>query len=202
MSGFLVLIGCLAVVTLIAIPSFARANAALTAAAQTSSLTREVAAPIYISYLKGAILPDPSLIKSGIKLDALSCQSFTVTLRTPGLAPLTTQGVSDGKGGCTYDFAGKVPAGAATWTIGVQNISLVPTGASLTATQGIHKEDSQFNKLYVEYKNKADDGAFLKNYASEFTFTKGADLSIKGESQSIKIDGKGGSVTMPVYFSW
>jgi len=204
MSGFLVLVGCLALVTLIAIPSFARANAALTAAAQTSSLTREIAEPIYLQWLKGSIVPDGTSIKSKIRFDALSCESLMVTVRKAGGETFSTPGVSDGKGGCSYSFSNKVPADGGAWTLGVQMLSLAPTPASLAALKTQLKEDPQFNALYLKYSQKQDNGVFLKSYADKFTWTKGGitDLSVKGETQSIKLNTTGASMTVPVYFSW
>lgn len=203
MSGFLVLIGCLAIVTLIAIPSFARANATLTAASQTSSLTREIAAPIYMTWIKGGIVPDSSL-KTQFKFDALSCADFTVTLRKAGGTQFTTQGVSDGNGGCTYSFSGKVPADGGAWTIGVQNVDIAPTPASLNYLKTQYKEDPTFKALYAKFNQKSDNGAFFKTYASDFTWTKGSssDLAIKGETEPIKLNTTGASMTVPVYFQW
>src|ERR1700682_5190017 len=81
MSGFIVLIGVLAVVALLATPSFARAART---AAGPKSLSREVAAPIYMKYgeIKGELLPaaqaDMFLKLDYLKLAGDRCKNLAV----------------------------------------------------------------------------------------------------------------------------
>jgi hypothetical protein len=196
MSGFLVLVGCLALLTLIAIPSFGRANP-----------TREIAAPtavenVYLKLadIKGEIIADPSLKLGFLDLSGPGCSKLVVVaMRKAGgeQQEFKTNAIPGSKPGtCIYSFK-QLPAG--TYDFGVQEIHFRPSdGKSLDHK---HKHEPDYLKLAQAYKLQKGESAYYLKYGDQFDkWVPAADggVWLKSAHKDLVLDGKVTSLAGPV----
>jgi|GEM_PF-4414861 len=206
MSGFVVLLGVVAIAMLVfAWPGLARAGGSAAATApQGRSLGAERYAPIYIKYsdIKGEIVPDPSAKLDFLKLNGDGCSKLVVVaMRKAGgeQEEFKTNAAPGAKPGeCVYSFK-KLPPG--DYRIGVAEVHFKPVEVSAPSIAGGKLDKASQSKIALDYKNHKGEAAYYVKYGG--SFAKWAPASeggiwVKGGAKDLKLDGKLQSLTGPV----